>query len=641
MNEVGATDYESLHRWSVESPACFWAALWRFAGVRARRRPDRTVDGIERMPGARWFPGAELNFAENLLRYRDRREALVARSEDGSRRSVSYRQLYFEVASVAASLVRAGIGRGDRVAGYVANVPEAVTAMLASASLGAVWSSSSPDFGADAVVDRFGQIRPRVLFAVDGYRHAGVRYDCMPRVREIARRVPSIERVVVIPFLSDEPELGGLLSASVYRDFLASPCEPRFEALPFDHPSFILYTSGTTGAPKCIVHGAGGTLVQHLKEHLLHTDLGREDRIFYFTSCGWMMWNWLVSSLAVGATVVLYDGSPFHPSPGSLFDMAQEERVTVFGTSAKYLSAVEKARLAPTRSHDLQALRTILSTGSPLADTSFDYVYRSVKSDVLLASISGGTDIVSCFALGNPVGPVHRGELQAPGLGMRVEVVGDDGRRLAPGEKGELVCTLPFPSMPVGFFNDPDGSLYRAAYFERFPGWWHHGDYCERTPSGGLRIWGRSDTVLNPGGVRIGTAEIYAAVESLEEVAEALAVGWREGADESVILFVRPAAGASLDAGLVRRIRQVIRLRASPRHVPARVFEVEDIPRTRSGKIAELAAKRVLHGRPAGNLDALANPEALAAFRRMRRRLAGAVPDEGVPRATGQRAGCP
>lgn len=615
LHEVGAADFASLHRWSIDNPDLFWEALWRFVDVQASREATRVVENFDRMPGARWFPGAELNFAQNLLRYRDEREALVFWNEQGRRLSISYGELAREVGSLARSLADAGVLVGDRVAGYLANLPQAVTAMLATTSLGAIWSSCSPDFGVEAVIDRFGQIRPRVLFAVDGYTYGGKEFDCIGRVRKIASRIDSIKRTVLVPYLRADPEVGVIPNAALYNDFLTSPREPEFRPLVFDHPLYILYSSGTTGVPKCIVHGAGGTLIQHLKELVLHTDLRREDRIFFFTSCGWMMWNWLVSSLAVGATVVLYDGSPFRPSPAHLFDMTDEEGLTVFGTSAKYIAALEKEGLEPAKSHQLGSLRTILSTGSPLAPASFDYVYGHVKQDVCLSSISGGTDIISCFALGNPIGAVYRGELQAPGLGMRVDVFGDDGGPLAPEAKGELVCTQPFPSMPVGFWNDPGGKKYRAAYFERFPGVWHHGDYCERTMHGGFKIWGRSDTVLNPGGVRIGTAEIYNAVESMPEVIEAVAVGWERDDGEQVVLFVRLPAPHELDGELAGRIQRRIRERASPRHVPSTVLQVSDIPRTRNGKIAERAVKDALHGRPVRNLHALANPEALEQYR--------------------------
>ena len=618
IERVGVTDFQALHRWSVDHPEAFWRAVWDFVGIRARRQPDRTVEGIDRMPGARWFPGARLNFAENLLRYGDDREALVHWSESGTRRALTFRELRSEVCAVATALERDGVGAGDRVAGFVANVPEAVVAMLATTSLGAIWSSCSPDFGVDAVVDRFGQIRPKVLFAMDSYRYGGRPFDCATKLAQIARRIDSIERLVVVPNLGDGTGKAPVPDATRYADYRRPAGTERFAALPFDHPAYILYSSGTTGVPKCIVHGAGGTLIQHLKELVLHVDLRREDRIFYFTSCGWMMWNWLVSGLAVGATVVLYDGAPFHAGPTALLDMAERERVTVFGTSAKYLSAIQKVGLEPARSHRLDALRTILSTGSPLAPESFDYVYRHVKRDVSLASISGGTDIVSCFALADPTGPVYRGELQTAGLGMRVEVFGDDGQPLPVGRKGELVCTQAFPSMPVGFWNDPDGSRYRTAYFERFPGVWHHGDYCARTERGGFRILGRSDTVLNPGGVRIGTAEIYSAVESMPEVLEAVAVGWETADDEEVALFVRLSAGTPLDSRLVGRIKGRVRQGVSPRHVPKRIFAVDDIPRTRSGKIAELAVRSALHGRPVKNLDSLENPGALDGYARFR-----------------------
>ena len=621
MERVGASDYAGLHQWSIDWPEQFWDSLWDFVGIVASREPDRVVDRFDRMPGARWFPGAELNFAENLLRFDDSRAALVSWTEGGRRRCLSYRDLRLQVGALSAALERSGVSAGDRVAGFVANVPEAVVAMLATISRGAIWTSCSPDFGVEGAVDRLGQVKPRVLFATDSYWYAGTRHDCLGKLRRIASGIESVERVVVVPMTGVAPDLRGVPDACLYGDFLAVPCEPRFVAAAFDHPVYILCTSGTTGAPKCIVHGAGGTLLQHLKELVLHTDLRREDRIFYFTSCGWMMWNWLVSSLAVGATVILYDGSPFHPHPGRLFDLIDREQISVFGVGAKYIAAIEKAGLAPRSSHALDSLRTILSTGSPLAPASFDYIYRSVKADVLLSSISGGTDIVSCFVLGNPTGPVYRGELQAPGLGMRVEVFGEDGTSLSAGSTGELVCTQPFPAMPVGFWNDPGDVRYRAAYFERFPGVWHHGDLCERCPSGGFKLWGRSDAVLNPAGVRFGTAEIYNAVEALPEVSEAVAVGFSRAGDEQVVLLVTLAGDLVLDSGIVGKIKRSVRERASPRHVPAEVLQVDDIPRTRSGKIAELAVKNVLAGRPVPNAGALANPEVLDSYERVRARL--------------------
>jgi acetoacetyl-CoA synthetase len=572
--------------------------------------------------GPRWFVGARLNFAENLLRYRDDREALVFWCERGPLRRLTYRELYDEVARVAFALRAAGVGVGDRVAGFMPNLPETVIAMLATTSLGAIWSSCSPDFGVSGVLDRFGQIEPRVLFCADGYRYAGREIDCVARVRDIASRIPSIERVVVTPYLDPSPDLSGVRDAVLWNDFAPRGDAPplRFEQLPFDHPVYIMYSSGTTGLPKCMVHGAGGTLIQHLKELVLHTDLSRDDRIFYFTTCGWMMWNWLVSSLAVGATVMLYDGASFIRRRPILWDLCADERLTVFGTSAKWLALAEKEGLRPVESHDLGSLKAILSTGSPLADHSYDYVYRDVKPDVRLSSISGGTDIVSCFAVGNPIGPVWRGELQTRGLGMKVEVFDENGRSVV-GQPGELVCTAPFPSMPVAFWNDPDGAKYRAAYFERFPNVWRHGDWAEITPHGGMIITGRSDATLNPGGVRIGTAEIYRQVDQLPEVLESLVVGQDvttdAGPDTRIVLFVRLVEGATLTDALRERIREQIRTNASPHHVPKKIIQVSDIPRTISGKITELAVRDVIHGRPVKNADALANPGALELFRNL------------------------
>jgi len=619
--ELDLRDYGDLYRWSVDDPEAFWADWWDAAAVIAETKGDRVLEAGERMPGARWFPEARLNFAENLLRFAAApdaatRPALVARDEAGRRTVLSYAELRSRVAAFAAGLRRDGVGPGDRVVGYLPNAPEAVVAMLAAASLGAVWSSCSPDFGIEGVLDRFGQVAPRVLVAADGYRYAGKRIDVRERLAGIAARLPTLTRVVVFPFLDDAPDLASVPGAVAWDDYLvADPPPLGFLPLPFDHPLAILYSSGTTGVPKAIVHGAGGTLLQHLKEHVLHTDLSADDVLLYVTTCGWMMWNWLVSALAVGATVVLYDGSSFAPGPASLWDLAERERVSVFGTSAKYLAALEKSGVRPRETHDLAALRAVLSTGSPLPPEGFAYVYRDVGRDLLLASISGGTDIVSCFALGCPTRPVRAGELQCRGLGMAVEVWDDDGRVLPAGVKGELVCRRPFPSMPVGFWGDADGARYRAAYFERFPGVWAHGDVAECTPSDGLVIHGRSDAVLNPGGVRIGTAEIYRVVERLPEVLEALCIGQPWDGDVRVVLFVRLRDGLALDRGLVDRIRAALRRHASPRHVPAVVLQVPDVPRTKSGKVVELAARAVVLGEPVRNLEALANPEALASFR--------------------------
>jgi acetoacetyl-CoA synthetase len=619
------SDFSALYRWSVERPESFWPEVWRFCGVVAEERPgkdpwDDVVLGLDRMgppdpeSGPRWFGGARLNFAENLLRYRDGREALVFWNERGRGRALTYRELADQVGMVAAALERQGIGPGDRVAGFLPNLPEAVIAMLATASLGAIWTSCSPDFGANGALDRFGQIRPRILFCADGYLYAGKTIDSLARVRDVLQRLPEIERVIVVPYLADRPDLSGIAGGVCWSDWLRTDAvagPPR--RFPFDHPLYIMYSSGTTGLPKCMVHGAGGTLLQHLKELVLHTDLTRDDRIFYFTTCGWMMWNWLVSGLAAGATVVLFDGAPLSP-PSVLWDMAARERVTVFGTSAKYLALAEKEGMRPGSTHDLAALRAILSTGSPLAPSGFDYVYREIKRDLHLASISGGTDIISCFALGNPIGPVWPGELQTRGLGMAVEVFDEEGRPVR-GRDGELVCTRAFPSMPVSFWNDPDGAKYHAAYFEHYPGVWRHGDWARLTEHDGVVISGRSDATLNPGGVRIGTAEIYRQVEQLPEVIESLVVGQEWEGDVRIVLFVRLRAGLELDDALRTRIRKRIREHASPHHVPRRIVQVADIPRTISGKITELAVREMIHGRPVTNREALANPAALELFR--------------------------
>ena len=610
--------YEELYAWSLDAPEDFWRELARFADIRAAWGEGPVLENPRLMPGARFFPAARLNFAANLLRYDDDRPALVFRNERGARRSLSYRELRAEVARIAAGLAAAGVVAGDRVAGFMPNLPEAAVAMLATASLGAVWSSCSPDFGVHGVLDRFGQIAPKVLFTADGYFYAGKKPDSLEPMAAVLAQLDSITHVVVIPYLEAHPRLAALgaaaARATLWQDFGTPGAVLDCVELPFNHPLYILYSSGTTGVPKCIVHGAGGTLLQHRKEHLLHTDLRRSDCLFYFTTCGWMMWNWLMSALATGATLLLYDGSPFHPGPGSLWQMAAAERITIFGTSAKYLSSLQKSGFVPARAVDLGALRTVLSTGSPLLPEGFDYVYQAVKSDVQLASISGGTDIVSCFALGCPIRPVYRGEIQCRGLGMAVDIFDDAGRALR-GERGELVCTAPFPSMPLGFWNDPSGERYRAAYFERFPGVWHHGDYAAITAHDGLVIYGRSDAVLNPGGVRIGTAEIYSAVESLPQITEALAVGQDWQGDVRVVLFLRLQPGVVLDEALKKEVRATIRAQTTARHVPAKIIAVPDIPRTRSGKITELAVRNTIHGLAVKNLEALANPQALEHFR--------------------------
>ncbi|HEY6357139.1 MAG TPA: acetoacetate--CoA ligase, partial [Vicinamibacterales bacterium] len=609
------SDYAALHARSVSDPEAFWSELWTFAGV-IGEAGDPVLERAGEMPGAQFFPKGRLNFAENVVRRSDDAPAILAETETGATRTISWAELRRDVARVAQALRRHGVHSGDRVAGIVANVPEAMIAALGAATIGAVWSSCSPDFGVDGVLDRFGQIAPVLLVAVDGYRYAGKAHDVIERVEAVARTLPSLRSTVVVPLLADRPNVASIPHAVLWRDWLeAEPDpQPRYERFPFHQPLYILFSSGTTGVPKCIVHGAGGTLVQHLKEHQLHCDIRSDDRVIYVTTCGWMMWNWLVTVLASGATVVLYDGSPFHPRVSRLFEVVDRLQVTLFGTSAKFLDAVRKAGYRPIEHHQFDSLRTITSTGSPLLPESFDFVYASVKQDVHLASISGGTDIVSCFVGGNPAAPVWRGEIQSRILAMDVDVFDSDGRSLAL-EAGELVCKSPFPSMPVGFWNDPDGAKYRAAYFARFPGVWCHGDWMRFTEHDGAVIFGRSDATLKPGGVRIGTAEIYRQVEQLPEVLESLAVGQRWEGDERIVLFVRLAPGVVLDEGLRKRISDRLRHHASPRHVPARIISVTDIPRTKSGKIVELAVRDVIHGRAVSNREALANPDALDLYR--------------------------
>jgi len=625
-HKVALSDYGALYRWSVEHSEDFWRELWDDTGVVGERGARTLIDG-GRMPGARWFPDARLNFAENLLAHRAEApgdDALVFWGEDKVKRRLSNAELLAAVSRVAQALREAGVRSGERVAGYLPNMPETIIAMLAATSLGAIWSSASPDFGVQGVLDRFGQIEPKVVFTVDGYWYNGKPQPILERVASIVAKLPTVVRVVVAPYLhAAERGLGELASeprAVAWDDFVApfaaGPID--YERMSFDHPLYILYSSGTTGVPKCIVHGAGGTLLQHVKEHRLHCDLKRGDRLFYFTTCGWMMWNWLASALASGATLLLFDGSPFVHHGRILWELADEERMTHLGTSAKYIDAIRKISLEPRKDYALPSLRAVLSTGSPLAPEGFDYVYESVKKDVCLSSISGGTDIISCFALGCPTRPVWRGELQCRALGLDVEVF-DEGGKPVRQKKGELVCTAPFPSMPIGFWNDPDGAKYRAAYFERFPGIWCHGDWVELTEHDGMIIYGRSDATLNPGGVRIGTAEIYRQVEQLDEVVEAIVIGqdWPPGeiGDVRVVLFVRLREGLKLDDALTDRIKKQIRANTTPRHVPAKIVQVTDIPRTKSGKIVELAVRNVVHGLPVKNLEALANPEALEEFR--------------------------
>jgi len=613
MQLAGCADYTSLFDWSVHNSAAFWEALCEFCDVRFEREADTIIARPDNIMDAGWFSGSQLNYAEHLLRHEGQQPALIFYGEDGARRELTRDALREQVAAAAAGLRAAGVEHGDRVAGILPNCPEAVVAMLAATSIGATWSSCSPDFGVNGIVDRFGQIEPKVLFTVNGYYYNGKTCDIRATVESVVDAIGSIQCTVVVPFARDLATGTTVSNAVAWQSFAVHGAELTFVPVEFDHPLYIMYSSGTTGVPKCIVHGHGGTLLQHLKEHVLHTDVDARDRLFYFTTCGWMMWNWLVSGLASGATLVLFDGSPFFNDGRILWQMAEDEKVTVFGTSAKYISALEKAGVRPQDEFSLPALRTVLSTGSPLAPESFDYVYDAIGDDLQLASISGGTDILSCFALGNPVLPVRRGELQCRGLGMAVEIWNEEGQPVIE-EHGELVCTRPFPSAPVCFWNDPDGARYRAAYFERFDGVWAHGDFAELTADGGLVIHGRSDSVLNPGGVRIGTAEIYRQVEKLDEIIESIAIGQNWNDDVRVVLFVILREGVVLDDDLRQRIRTVIREDTTPRHVPAKILAVPEIPRTKSGKIVELAVRSVVHREPVRNTEALANPAALEYF---------------------------
>jgi len=607
----GFTTYDDLYQWSIEDSPAFWAALWDYGEVVHSQPYDQVVDDVHNMPGARWFEGAKLNFAENLLRYRDDRVALSFRGEGLPTVSMTYAQLYDQVARLASSLRAMGIKPGDRVAGFLPNMSEAVVAMLATTSIGAIWSSCSPDFGIKGVLDRFGQIEPRVLFTANGYSYNGKQFDSLGRIAEILKELPSIEKVIVVPYTEEDPDPARVPHGVLFGDFLAVEVEEmQFEQVPANHPLYIMYSSGTTGVPKCIVHGVVGTLLQHIKELKLHTDVKREDTIFYFTTCGWMMWNWLVSSLALGARVLLYDGNPFYPDASAMWQMAEEEQINIFGTSASYLAALEKAGVKPGKSFDLTPLKAVLSTGSPLSVESFHFVYRDIKEDLCLSSISGGTDIISCFALGNPMGPVYAGELQVRGLAMKVEAYDEEGKSVV-GEQGELVCTLAAPSMPIYFWNDPDNQKYQDAYFDMYPGIWRHGDWIEITEHGGVIIYGRSDATLKPSGVRIGTAEIYRQVELIPEVMDSLVVGQDWDNDVRIILFVKLREGVELSDELLKRIKTTIRQNATPRHVPAKIIPVSDIPYTISGKKVELAVRKVIHGQEVRNKDALANPQSL------------------------------
>ncbi len=607
--------YTDLHDWSVNNIHEFWASAWEFFDIIHSQPYTQVVDDVSKMPGAKWFTGARLNFAENLLRRRDDKTALIFKGESQPVRKLTYAELYSEVAKTAAALRTAGVDKGDRVAGFVPNMPESIIAMLATTSIGAIWSSSSPDFGIKGVLDRFSQIEPKVLFAANGYFYNGKSHDSLEKLKSILHELPSVEKVVVIPYSDENSDIRTISNSILFLDFIDNDDEEiEFEQLPFDHPLYIMYSSGTTGLPKSIIHGAGGTLLQHLKELRLHCDLREQDTIFYFTTCGWMMWNWLVSNLVIGATLVLYDGSPFFPDSKAMWNMAEELGITVFGTSAKFIAASEGANNIPKKTNDLSKMRLILSTGSPLMEENFDYVYRDVKEDVQLASISGGTDIISCFAGGSPILPVYRGELQCSGLAMDVDAFDNDGNSLR-NAKGELVCKKAFPSMPIYFWNDPDGQKYHNAYFDQFDNIWYHGDYIEINDHGGIKIFGRSDATLNPGGVRIGTAEIYRVVEQMREITDSLVVGVQSDGDELVALFLKMDEGTLLNDNLINQIKSSIRANCSPRHVPSIIKSVEDIPYTISGKKVELAVKKVIHGEEVTNKDALANPEALDCFK--------------------------
>ena len=612
--KVRVHDYTALYQWSIEEPALFWESVLHFCKIELHQGYTKVLQDPQKMPGAEWFPHATFNFAENLLQGPDFKTALVFYDENHRRRALSYGELKAYVAQTAHAFKALGVKPQDRVAGFLPNIPETVIAMLATASLGAIWSSCSPDFGATGALDRFLQIEPKILLTTDGYFYNGKTYDLSDKVREIATQLPSLQCTVIIPFIESTPTLDNIPHAILFDDLISKyDTSLVYEAFPFNHPLYILYSSGTTGKPKCIVHGSGGTLLQHLKELVLHTNLTQNDTLFYFTTCGWMMWHWMISSLAVRSTVLLYDGAPLYPTQDALFSLIQKEKVTVFGTSAKYLASLEQAGSIPRDTYDLTHLHTILSTGSPLNPHSFDYVYQKIKPHVRLCSISGGTDIVSCFALGNPILPIYRGELQSPGLGMAVEIFDEEGHSLTQ-RKGELVCTKPFPSMPIGFWNDPDGVKYHAAYFSKFPHVWAHGDYAEVTAHEGLILYGRSDAVLNPGGVRIGTAEIYRELEKIEAIIDSVAVGQTVDHDERIILFVQLRPGLLLDTSLIEQIQTTIRKNATPRHVPAKILQVPGVPRTRNGKIAELAVKQTIHGIPIQNKESLANPEVLEAY---------------------------
>lgn len=611
--------YQEFWQWSIENIEDFWSSLWDYCGV-VGDKGDITLKHSNKMLGGQFFPNGRINYAENLLKNRNENPAIIFQNEKGHETKFSFNELYDQVSLWAQTLKEQGIKEGDRVAAYMPNIPETIFACLATASLGAVWSSASPDFGAQGVIDRFGQIKPKVLVTVDGYFYAGKEIDCLEKVQQVQKEIPSLSKIIIVPFMNNNPDILKVKNSSLSTDLLAQfkAQEIAFQAVSFNHPLLIMFSSGTTGVPKCIIHGHGGTLLQHLKEHSMQCDIKPNDRIFYFTTCGWMMWNWLISGLAKGATLLLYDGSPFYPDGNILWDFTTKHQVTLFGTAAKYIDALNKAGLHPKNTHDLQSLKTITSTGSPLIHESFDFVYNAIKKDVHLASISGGTDIVSCFMLGNPISPVYRGEIQGAGLGMALDSYNENGNPCLEGQSGELVCTKPFPCMPIGFWNDPDNKKYRSAYFDEHENIWAHGDWVEKTPNNGFIIHGRSDATLNPGGVRIGTSEIYRQVEKIPEVLESIAVGQEWEEDTRVLLFVRLKDNKILDDNLTALIKQIIRDGASPRHVPAVIMQVADIPRTKSGKITEIAVRDIIHGRKIKNKESLANPESLELYQNLK-----------------------
>ncbi len=609
---VDVADYAALWDFSVGDRETFWRAIWDFSGVIGDGPGNVAIENMDAMPGARFFPDARLNFAENLLRRRGAGDAIVFWGENKVKRRLSWDELHAATSLLAQALAADGISKGDVVAGFIPNLPEAVIAMLATTSLGATWTSCSPDFGNQGVLDRFSQTEPKLLFCADGYHYNGKSHESLARVATFAAELPTIERIVVVPYLGKSVDIDAVSLADYIAPYKAD--DIAYTRVPFNTPLYVMYSSGTTDKPKCIVHGVGGTLLQHLNEHRLLCDITPNERVFYFTTCGWMMWNWLVSALASEATLLLYDGAPFYPDANILFDYLEAEQATVLGTSAKYIDALAKANLDPKSTHNLGALRSVLSTGSPLLPESFDYVYAHIKDDVCLSSMCGGTDILGCFMAGNPTGPVWRGEIQARVLGMAMDVFDNSGRPIR-GKKGELVCTKPFPSMPICFWDDVDGARYRAAYFARYPGVWHHGDYVELTQHDGVIVYGRSDATLNPGGVRIGTSEIYRQVEQIEAVAESIVISQDWDGDVRVVLFVKLRDGLTLDDDMAAEIRARIREGCTPRHVPAKVLQVADIPRTKSGKIVELAVREVVHGRTIKNIEALDNPQALDLYR--------------------------